>query len=202
VNRKAEPIVEARQEPLASYVADKIEMRLSFYETQLQRVDAKYLAQVEKLARRTSDAALANTFRYAVDPRWIRSAIDSIRMELEAGQILEADAALERLKNRLEFVEAHLKRPIFRMGLKFDPRNHGPRRDVLARLMDNSLNRLGQKATADAVLDDIRDAPEIQEIDDEKTILWRGTHGEKTTGFKAFQNRLAKRRQHFSQPKK
>jgi hypothetical protein len=47
----------------------------------------------------------------------------------------------------------------------------------------------------DTVLDHIQTAPGIQEIDPDKTIVWRDARGkERTTTFKAFQNRVSERR--------
>jgi hypothetical protein len=168
---------------------------VSFYETQAHRIDGRYLAQVEKLATRTQDPMLAEFFRDTVRPGSIASAIVTIRFRLRAGQIVEADMALDRLGRNLDFVEQHLTEPIFQKGLKFSG-EHGPRRDAITRLIDEALNELGRKASAKEVLDQIRAAPSIQDIDpDDNTIVWRDAQRkERTTTFKAFQNRVSERR--------
>ena len=45
---------------VSQYLTDEIERGVSFYETQAQKIDGRYLAQVEKLATRTK----------AKDPYW------------------------------------------------------------------------------------------------------------------------------------
>ena len=76
-----------------------------------------------------------------------------------------------------------------------------PRRDALARLIDDALTALPPNATAVEVLAkcvDIDGGSVIQEIDrddpDAVVIYWRARGGEKTTLFKTFQNRLTERR--------
>jgi hypothetical protein len=180
---------------VSQYLTDKIERGVSFYETQAQRIDGRYLAQVEKLATRTQDPMLAEFFRDTVRPGSIASAIGTIRFRLRAGQIVEADMALDRLGRNLDFVEQHLTGPIFRKGLKFSG-GHGRRRDVLTRAIDEALAQLGRNARTNPVLDHIRTAPGIQDIDpDDNTIVWRDAQRqERTTTFKAFQNRVSDRR--------
>jgi hypothetical protein len=189
-----------RQAPIAvsQYLADKIDRGVNFIETRALQIDGQYLAQIEKLAQRTSDPVLAEFFRGTVRPGSIASATSTIRFYLRIGQIAEADMALDRLRRSLEFVEQHLTQPIFRKGLKFSG-GHGPRRDALNQLIDEALNDLGLKVSADAALDHIRAAPSV-DIDQDKAILWLDARRkEKTTTFKAFQNRLTQRRKLFSQ---
>jgi hypothetical protein len=183
-------------------LADKIERRVSLYETQAQKIDGRYLAQVDRLATRTKDPVLAQFFRDTVRPGSIASAVDTIRFRLRAREIVEADMALDRLGRNLEFVEQHLAQPIFRMGAKFYG-ERGTRHDAITRLIDEALNELGRKASAREVLDQIRAAPSIQDIDSDGTIFWRNARDkEKTTSFKSFQNRVAARRERFPQPRK
>lgn len=189
---------------VSQYLTDKIERRVSFYETQAQKIDGRYLAQVEKLATRTKakDPVLAEFFRDTVRTGSIASALATIRFRLRAGQVVEADMALDRLGRNLEFIDQHLAQPIFRMGAKFYG-ERGPRRDAITRLIDEALNELGRKASARVVLDQIRAAPSIQDIDSDGTISWRNARGEeRTTTFRTFQNRVADRRKLFPQPRK
>ena len=62
--------------------------------------------------------------------------------------------------------------------------------------------QLGRSTKTDAVLDDIRTEPGIQDLDSDMTIVWRDARGkERTTTFKAFQNRVSERRRIlFPQP--
>jgi len=166
------------------YLIDKIERRVSFYEMRLPQVDERYLAQVEKL-----DPMLAQL----VQPGRIKSVLDTTRYYLTMRKIVEADQGIERLERQLLYVEQKLTRPIFSMGLKFFG-ERGGRRDLLTRAIDEALEQLGREATPNAVLDHIRAARGI-DIDSDKAIFWRNAKGrEKTTTFKSFQNRIAKRR--------
>jgi hypothetical protein len=103
---------------IAAYLKDKIERDVSFYETRISRVTPAYLAQVEKLAKRTKDPLLADHFRKTVRPDRIASAVADIRMQLKTGQIIEADRALDYLKENLNDVESRLKYPFFQTGAK------------------------------------------------------------------------------------
>ena len=207
------------------YFADKIEREVSFYESRVQRINADYLAQVEKLAKHTEDSAWAkfrrdtlrpglttpelNDFRRRLEdgqlwakfyrdimqPNLITAKLNNIRLKLEDKQLQEADACLKTLKMNIEVVDRALTTPIFQKGLKF-PGGSAKRRDVLTRLIEDSLERLGGDASPDKVLEDIRDKPGIQEIDEEtKTVFWRAARGKhKETKFKSFQNRVGNRR--------
>jgi hypothetical protein len=185
---------------VSQYLTDEVERGVSFYETQAQKIDGRYLAQVEKLATRTKakDSVLAQFFRDTVQPGSIASAKGTIRFRLRTGRIVEAHMGLKRLGRNLEFIDQHLAQPIFRMGAKFYG-ERGPRRDAITRLIDEALNELGRKASAKEVLDQIRAAPSIQDIDFDGTISWRNARGEeRTTTFRTFQNRVADRRKLFS----
>jgi hypothetical protein len=82
-------------------------------------------------------------------------------------------------------------------GERFEDGPKEPRRDLLTRLIDESLARLGKNATAKKIWEDIEGRPGIQEATDQ-IIHWRNRQGsEKTTTFKAFQNRVSERRKIF-----
>jgi len=190
-----------RQAPVAvsQYLANKIDRGVNFIEMRALEIDRQYLAHIEKLAQRTSDPVWAEFFRDTVRPGRIASAISTIRFYVRIGQIAEADMAVDRLRKRLEFVEQYLTQPIFRMGSRFYG-ERGPRRDAITRLIDEALNELGSRASAREVLNHIRDAAPGLDIDADGTIFWRNARGrERTTTFKAFQNRLTQRRRLFSQ---
>jgi len=192
------PLLAGEDQTVTQHLIDKIERRLSFLEAQAQKIDGRYLAQVEKLATRTKDPVLAQFFRDTVRPGSIASAIDTIRFRLRAHEIVNADMALDRLGRNLEFVEQHLAQPIFRMGSKFYG-DRGPRRDALTRLIDETLNELGRGTSARAVLNHIRAAPGV-DIDSDGAIFWRNAQGkDRTTQFKTFQNRVSDRRKNFPQ---
>jgi hypothetical protein len=74
-----------------------------------------------------------------------------------------------------------------------------PRRDKLAELIDGAFRELGRDATADGMLNHIRDAKAVvQEVEEDRTIHWRAADGrELKTSFKAFQNRVAAQRKKF-----
>jgi hypothetical protein len=80
-------------------------------------------------------------------------------------------------------------------GQQFEAGPKQPRRDVLARLIDEALAKLGRDATTSAVLHHIEGAEAVQEIDyGAWKIYWRGGGRERKTSFKAFANRLSERR--------
>ena len=90
--------------------------------------------------------------------------------------------------------------PAAEYGQSFIDGPKKPRRDALARLIDDALAALPPRATAKQVLakcEKIDGGNVIQEIDrddpDNPAIRWRARGGrEKDTSFKAFQNRLTK----------
>ena len=181
------------------YFKGKIERAVAFYDERARLINAEYLKEVEKLAARTDDTVLADFFRRTMRPGRIALELENIRMKLELGQVVEADIALETLKNRIHYVESKLRSRVFNIGLQFLNGPRRPRVDELTRLIDDALERLGKEATAEAVLSDIRAAPKVQEISDDKTIFWLNkSNKEKTTTFKALQNRLAERRKVFN----
>ena len=102
----------------ADYLADKIQRRLEWYESKARQIDRTYIAQVEKLAARTKDDALARYYRETMDPRRILTSLEKIRLMLQAGEIVKADRAPERLQISLKFVEDHLRHPYFCVGAK------------------------------------------------------------------------------------
>jgi excisionase family DNA binding protein len=75
---------------VTDYFSEKIERTCAFYEAQSRKIDAKYLAEVEKLASRF-DWVLADFIRSTVRPTRIRSAVESVRCSLQAGDIVAAD---------------------------------------------------------------------------------------------------------------
>jgi hypothetical protein len=178
-----------------AYLSEKIELRVSIYEDKLRQVDGRYLSKVAKLAKGDlKREEFVQLLTQLVQPARIASALATIRFRLKTGKIVEADQDLERLERELLYVEQNLKHPILRKGLKFSG-EHGRRRDVLTRAIDEALAQLGRNAKTDPVLDHIQTAPGIQEIDPDKTIVWRDARGkERTTTFKAFQNRVSERR--------
>jgi hypothetical protein len=103
---------------LAQYFREKIERQAQFYETHAARIDARYTAQVEKLATRTRDKALAQFFRKTMEPHRVMAAIAHIRALLQSGEIIVADRELERLQTNVQFVDAHLRHRYFKAGAK------------------------------------------------------------------------------------
>jgi hypothetical protein len=101
---------------VTDYFSEKIERTCAFYEAQSRKIDAKYLAEVEKLASRF-DWVLADFIRSTVRPTRIRSAVESVRCSLQAGDIVAADQKLERLRTDLNYVEGHLRRRYFQTGI-------------------------------------------------------------------------------------
>jgi len=78
-------------------------------------------------------------------------------------------------------------------GQKFGPKP--TRQDALAKLIDDGLSALGAKASARAILDNLRGkvgSGVIQEIDDLDAIYWIAANGkERQTPFNKFQNRVS-----------
>jgi hypothetical protein len=103
---------------IAAYLKDKIERAVSFFEMRVSHITPAYLEQVERLAKRTKDPALAQYFRDTMKPDRIASALDNIRTQLKAGQIVEADKQFEYLQTNLVGVENLLRYPIFQTGSK------------------------------------------------------------------------------------
>ena len=90
--------------------------------------------------------------------------------------------------------------PTLVKGIRFTPGPNEKRRDLLAKIMDRALTKLGRDAPADKVLShiEVEADPAIQEVDDDQTIWWRDNKGrEQKTTFKTFQNRLSARRKLF-----
>jgi hypothetical protein len=84
--------------------------------------------------------------------------------------------------------------PLFK-GNQFTEGPKQPRRDLLAKIIDDALIELGRNAKAIEVLSHIKLNPAVQEVDEERTIWWRDVkHRQQETSFKAFQNRLSGRR--------
>jgi hypothetical protein len=105
------------------YFREKIERELQFYERGADLIDAKYVAEVEKLAKRTPDKQLAQFFLETVNPDRIKAEIAHIRAILQhsrvvEAQIVEADRELELLKSNIHAVEERLRRRFFIAGLK------------------------------------------------------------------------------------
>jgi hypothetical protein len=124
---------------VSAYLAEKIELALTFYESRLARIDKNYLAGIDRLANRTRDRVLADFFRQTMNPGRISSALSHIRFCLSQGQIVEADKALERLKSSIDTVEGYLRRPVLNAGLGTSRggaigalAKHGETRNVLA----------------------------------------------------------------------
>jgi len=87
--------------------------------------------------------------------------------------------------------------PAARRGQPFLDGPKRPRRDALARLIDNALAQ-GPNFTAKELLtrmNEIDDGRVIQEIGDDLTIIWRaGPLDERETTFRSLQNRISDRR--------
>jgi hypothetical protein len=103
---------------LAEYLRDKIERGVAFYAERARKIDEGYAAEVEKLARRTRDPVLARFFRETMDPKHIVTGLAHIRMLLRVGKLIEADGAFDRLRDELQFVEAHLQKRYLGIGFR------------------------------------------------------------------------------------
>jgi hypothetical protein len=202
---------------LVAYFRDKIEIHLSFYEDRARLIDDRYRADVEKVAKRIEERRLekptevekydnyilAKFFRDTMDPGNIASAIEKVRTRLRGNQIVEADQVFQQFRGNLEFVDFHVRQPIFRMGLQFYYGRLRPRRDALAQLIDKALRRLGPKASAREVWNYVAATPGVNIDKSSAHLWWRNARGEERgTSFKAFQNRIAERRKLFPQPRK
>jgi hypothetical protein len=82
------------------------------------RITPTYLERVERLAKGTKDPALADYYRRTVRLDSILSALNDIRGLLRAGQIIEADIALETLRTNWMVVEHRFTQPFFQTGAK------------------------------------------------------------------------------------
>jgi len=91
---------------------------LNFIEGQAGRIDGTYLAEVEKLAAKTTDPALAAFYRATMKPKRILSGVQWVRRTLlDPGDTVAADQALDRLRVPLEFVDSQLQRRYFAIGI-------------------------------------------------------------------------------------
>jgi hypothetical protein len=89
-----------------------------------------------------------------------------------------------------------------RRGQQFEPKGRKGRGDELSRLIDNALVKLGLNAPNLDVHKAIRGAGAIQEVDpDDLTIYWHTGGRQKTTSFKAFCNRVTRRKAILFPPK-
>jgi hypothetical protein len=100
------------------YFREKIEREARFYETRAARIPAGYREKVERLAKSTTDKALAHFYRETMTPRHILSTVADIRALARAGKIGEADYSLDILKNSIRFVEDRLRQRYFDAGAK------------------------------------------------------------------------------------
>jgi hypothetical protein len=101
-----------------AYFRDRIEWDVNTYEEKVRYVDARYIAQVEKWARRTQDPAIANFYCHVMRPEQIRHDLRNVRWLLKTGAIAKAYETLEQLKAILTLVENNLRHQIFKTGLK------------------------------------------------------------------------------------
>jgi hypothetical protein len=107
---------------LVEYLQGKIERRLQFYEMGAKRIDAPYLAEVERLARQTEKRDphggddYARFYRERMTQGYILWAIDRIRFLLRLGKVDEADRRAEQLHNEIQFVDGLLRRRYFAAG--------------------------------------------------------------------------------------
>jgi hypothetical protein len=126
------------------YFGDKIERRIRFYESCLKKIDAAYLAEVEQVVKRRfkDDPMWARFFRESVQPNYNAGELDHIRFLKTRGKIIEADRALERFRNRVEFVEQHLVR---RYLSSYDNLSRGGKKSAAAK-----------RASADGRADQLR----------------------------------------------
>jgi hypothetical protein len=99
-----------------NYMREKIEFRVAHYETQLQKVDGRYLAEVAKLAKRTKDPALAYHFQQIAQPTRIAADLQRIRKAVAANKLIEADCFLEQMRSNFEFLDWHLRRHYLTAG--------------------------------------------------------------------------------------
>jgi hypothetical protein len=84
-------------------------------------------------------------------------------------------------------------------GQRFIEGPKATRTDSLAHLIDGALQELGPNAAVKAILDHVRTKTDVvQEVRDDGTICWTNGRREKDTSFKAFSNRVAKRRKLFN----
>jgi hypothetical protein len=147
---------------VSAYLAEKIELALTFYESRLARIDKNYLAGIDRLANRTRDRVLADFFRQTMNPGRISSALSHIRFCLSQGQIVEADKALERLKSSIDTVEGYLRRPVLNAGLGTsrggaigalakhgDPKDRAAKRTEMRESFENLVKKGMSKAEAE-----------------------------------------------------
>jgi hypothetical protein len=101
------------------YFAEKIERRIRFYESCLKKIDAAYLAEVARVAKRRfkDDPIWARSFREAVQPSYIAGELNHVRFLLAQGKIVDADRALDRFQARVEWVEQHLAHRYLTAGM-------------------------------------------------------------------------------------
>ena len=102
---------------LAEYLRQKIEHGVADYADRVRRLSKGYLAEVEKLARRTRDPAKARYFRDTMDLRIIAIRCAQIRKLARDGKLIEAHGAFENLRAELQSVEWLLQRRYLSAGL-------------------------------------------------------------------------------------
>jgi hypothetical protein len=103
---------------LDQYFREKIERELHFYEGRAALIDDRYIAQVERLAKRTTDKAVARFFLETMTADRIKARVADIRDYLQSGRIIEADQMTERLKRNIHIVDDHIRHPYFAAGAK------------------------------------------------------------------------------------
>jgi hypothetical protein len=114
------------------------------------------------------------------------------------GEIVDTTLHLALLIKEASIVVEHPG--TFDLGLQMMVGRSQPRRDRLALLIDEALDNLGSRASAKDGLEHICATPGV-EVEDDGFITWLTARGvEKTTSFKAFQNRWAARRKKRARP--
>jgi hypothetical protein len=102
---------------VGEYLADKIEGKLQFYESCLEKINSTYLAEVARVVRRQfkDDPAWARYFD--VRPSYIAEELSDIRILIAQGKIAEADYAFDRFRDRIDFVERRLRHRYLTAGI-------------------------------------------------------------------------------------
>jgi hypothetical protein len=102
---------------LTEHVRQKLELHVADYAGRVRRLSKGYLAEVEKLARRTRDPRTAQYFRETMDPGRINLRLGQILKLVRAGKLIQADDAFDHLRVELESIDLLLQRRYLSAGL-------------------------------------------------------------------------------------
>ena len=102
---------------LAEYVRQKLELQVADFAGRVRQLSKGYLAEVERLARRTRDPWMARYYRETMDPGLIKLRLGQILNLARTGKLIRADSPSNSLRAELQSIDGLLQRRYLSAGL-------------------------------------------------------------------------------------